>query len=77
MLKISYPQPPGSRACPEYDCRMQVCLASIGQIIPTRRHQMRYCACDDYDDCPFYRSKALRSCRSQGLDRDSLLLSGK
>lgn len=66
-----------SRACPEYNCDKQICQASIRQMIPSRHLQMRYCANDYYDNCPLYLSKALRSCRTQGLDRDSILLSGK
>ncbi len=65
------------RDCPEYDCRKQVCLASIGHMAPSRRQQMRYCATPDYDNCPIYLGKALRTSRSQGLDHDSILDSGK
>lgn len=65
------------RDCPEYDCSKQVCLAAIGHVVPSRRLQVRYCATPDYDDCPIYLGKALRSCRTQSLERDSLLDSGK
>ncbi|HKJ05690.1 MAG TPA: hypothetical protein VJ974_08845 [Geopsychrobacteraceae bacterium] len=71
------PQRLPSQGCPDYEYARQVCQASIGQIIPTRRQQMRYCASDDYDNCPIYLGKALRSCRTQGLDRDALIDSGK
>lgn len=65
------------RECPEYDCIKQVCLAATGFMVPSRGQQMRYCATCDYDSCPIYLGKALRSSRSQGLDRDSILDSGK
>ena len=42
-----------------------------------RRQQMRYCATCDYDNCPIYLGKALRSSRPQGLDRESIVNSGK
>ena len=63
--------------CPDYDCCGQVCGAATGQVVPNRLQQMRYCATDDYDNCPIYLCKALRSSRSQGLDRDTLSASGK
>ncbi len=65
------------RDCPEYDCHRQVCRAAIGNMVPSRRQQMRYCGTCDYDNCPIYLSKALRSSQKQGLDRDSLIESGK
>ena len=65
------------RACPDYDCSKQMCLAAIGQLVPSRSQQMRYCATCDYDNCPIYLGKALRSSRSQGVDHESILKSGK
>ena len=65
------------RECPYYDCSKQVCLAATGYIVPNRRQQMRYCATCEYDNCPIYLGKALRSSRTQSLDRDSILDSGK
>jgi hypothetical protein len=65
------------RECPYYDCSKQVCLAATGHIVPSRHQQMRYCATCDYDNCPIYLGKALRSSRTQNLDRDSILDSGK
>lgn len=65
------------RECPDYDCNKQLCRAATGPLMPSRQQQMRYCATCDYDNCPVYLGKALRSSRSQGLDRDSLLFSGK
>ena len=65
------------RECPYYDCSKQVCLAATGHIVPSRRLQMRYCATCEYDNCPIYLGKALRSSRTQNLDRDSILDSGK
>ncbi|MDT8442105.1 MAG: hypothetical protein RQ723_10635 [Desulfuromonadales bacterium] len=35
------------------------------------------CASDDYDDCPLFLCQALRSSRSLGPVRESLLLDGK
>lgn len=64
-------------ACPDYDDNKQVCLASTSLMIPSRIQQMNYCATDDYDNCPIYLCKALRSSRRQGLDRDSLVGCGK
>jgi hypothetical protein len=46
-------------------------------MIPGRKQQIRYCATDDYDNCPIYLCKALRSSAPQGLDRDTLVDSGK
>ena len=63
--------------CPDYDGARQVCLAATTQLIPGRKQQMAYCASDDYDNCPVYLGKALRSSRTQGGVRDSLLDSGK
>jgi hypothetical protein len=65
------------RNCPDYDGRRQLCLAATGQMIPSRRQQMRYCATDDYDNCPIYLCKALRSSSSHGLDRDPMIDSCK
>ena len=65
------------RECPEYDCNRQVCKAAIGNMVPSRRQQMRYCGTCDYDSCPIYLGKALRTSRTQGLDRDSIVDSGK
>ena len=81
-MLIKFPQQPLSQkinlfGCPDYAACKQVCLASTGQIVPSRRQQMSYCATDDYDNCPIYLCKALRSSRSQGLDRDTLINSGK
>jgi hypothetical protein len=81
-MLTKFPQVPPTQkiafyGCPDYDLCKQVCLASTGQIVPSRRHQMSYCATDDYDNCPIYLGKALRSSRSQGLDRDTLINSGK
>lgn len=81
-MTIRYPQSvtlqtatnPG---CPEYVRCKQICLASTRQMVPGRRQQMRYCATDDYDNCPLYLCKALRSSRSHGFDRDTLIDSGK
>jgi hypothetical protein len=55
------------RTCPDYDCNNQVCLASSSRMIPGRKQQIRYCATDDYDNCPIYLCKALRSSAPQGL----------
>ncbi len=81
-MLIKFPQMPLAPrmilcGCPDYDACKQFCLASTGQIVPSRRQQMSYCATDDYDNCPIYLGKALRSSRSQGLDRDTLVNSGK
>ena len=65
------------RECPDYDCGKQICLAATEPLAPNRRQQMRYCATCDYDNCPIYLAKALRSGRTQGLDRDSITDSGK
>jgi hypothetical protein len=72
------PDPAAADAgCPDYDCSGQTCQAAIGRVFPCRRQQMRYCATDDYDNCPIYLCKALRSSRTQGLDREALVDSGK
>lgn len=65
------------RECPEYDSRKQLCKAAIGILIPNRQQQMRYCGTCDYDNCPIYLGKALRSSRRQGVERESLVNSGK
>ena len=65
------------RECPDYDCRKQMCLAATNPLMPSRGQQMRYCATCDYDNCPIYLGKALRSSRPQGMDRESLVNSGK
>jgi hypothetical protein len=62
---------PSYRGCPDYDACKQLCLAANGRIVPGRRQKMTYCATDDYDNCPIYLGKALRSSRSQGLDRQT------
>ena len=66
-----------TRGCPDYDSCKQECLAATGHLLLSRRQQMRYCATCDYDNCPIYLGKALRSSRTQGLARDSLCDSGK
>jgi hypothetical protein len=77
LVKTTQSEKRAHCACPEYDCKKQVCLASISLMIPSRTQQMNYCATDDYDNCPIYLCKALRSSRPQGLDRDSLVGCGK
>ena len=67
----------GSRECPEYDGSGPVCQAAIGYMVPSRQQQMHYCSSCDYDNCPVYLGKALRTSRPQGADRESLLASGK
>jgi hypothetical protein len=66
-----------NRGCPDFDTCKKICLAATGRITPGHHQQMIYCATDDYDNCPIYLGKALRSSRSQGLDRESLSESGK
>ncbi len=63
--------------CPDYDCGRQMCLAAMEPLAPNLRQQMRYCTTCDYDNCPIYLAKALRSSRTQGVDRDSIVDSGK
>jgi hypothetical protein len=65
------------RQCPDYDSSRQSCLASTWQTSPNDRQKTRYCATDDYDNCPLYLCNALRSSQPCGLDRDNLLSSGK
>jgi hypothetical protein len=65
------------RECPDYDCGKQICLAAMEHLAPNRLQQIRYCATCDYDNCPIYLAKALRSSRPEGMDRDSILDSGK
>ena len=65
------------RECPEYDLKRQVCKAATGYMVPNRHQQMRYCGSCDYDNCPIYLGKALRSSSPQGLDREPLFRSGK
>lgn len=77
LYKTAQNEKPVQCACPDYDCNKQVCLASTRLMIPGRTQQMKYCATDDYDNCPIYLCKALRSSRRQGLDRDSLVDCGK
>ncbi len=81
-MTIRYPQSvtlqtatnPG---CPEYD-PLQADLSGFNPADGSRpSQQMRYCATDDYDNCPLYLCKALRSSRSHGFDRDTLIDSGK
>ena len=67
----------GIRECPEYEGSRRACKAATSFLVPSRRQQMRYCKTCDYDNCPIYLGKALRSSCSQGLARDSLVDSGK
>jgi hypothetical protein len=46
-------------------------------MIPDSKDRVRYCTTDDYDNCPIYLCKALRSSVPQGLDRETLVDSGK
>ncbi len=77
FLNISRKQPLIHNACPDYDCHRQLCLASTGNLIPDRKQQLNYCASDDYDNCPIYLCKALRSAATHGLDRENAFDSGK
>ena len=65
------------RECPEYDWQRQICKAAIGYMVPNIQQQMCYCGSCDYDNCPVYLGKALRTSLPQGLDRESLMASGK
>ena len=65
------------RVCPDYDCNKQRCLAARDLLAPNFRQQMSYCLTCDYDNCPIYLAKALRSSRTQCLVRDSIVDSGK
>ncbi len=62
--------------CPEYGGPGQACKAATSLLLPGRRQQVRYCRTCDYDNCPIYLGKALRSSCSQGLARESLVDSG-
>ena len=64
-------------SCPDYDLGKRICLASHSSMIPDSRDRLRYCTTDDYDNCPIYLCKALRSSVPQGLDRETLVDSGK
>lgn len=77
FLKTSGLQQLIHKACPDYDCHRQLCLASTGHLIPGRKQLLSYCASDDYDNCPIYLCKALRSAAAHGLDRENTFDSGK
>jgi hypothetical protein len=77
-----YPHIPKTRpliqqACPFYDSAWGLCRASTACLAPGPGQRLKYCASDDYDNCPFYLCKALRSSAPKGLDRDTLVDSGK
>ncbi len=77
LLQNIQPEMKIDAQCPDFDRCKQICKAAIRCMIPSRRDQMRYCATYDYDNCPIYLGKALRSSRSQGLDHESIIDSGK
>ena len=76
-LKTSSEEIPIMRDCPEYDCCRQACQAATSLYVPSRFQQMFYCATNDYDNCPIYLGKALRSSRTQGFAGDTIVNSGK
>ena len=65
------------KECLDYDCEREACMATTGPMVRNRRQQIGYCLTNDYDNCPIYLGKALRSSFSQGLARESLVDSGK
>lgn len=81
MLTNTFDSPRWQRliqaSCADYDLGKRICLASYSSMIPDSRDRLRYCTTDDYDNCPIYLCKALRSSVPQGLDRDTLVDSGK
>jgi len=76
-LSTSREEIPAERGCPEYDRCRQGCQAATSLYIPSRFQQMLYCVTFDYDNCPIYLGKALRSSRTQGYARDTIVDSGK
>lgn len=76
-LNMTRPRRLTQVACPDYDYRTCVCLASTTQLSPGLKQRMNYCTTDDYDNCPIYLCKALRTSTPHGLDREDLVDSGK
>jgi hypothetical protein len=63
--------------CPDYDSASQACRIGMSQAKPSVRQRAIYCTSDDYDNCPIYLCNALRQSRTEGLDRDDLLVNDK
>ncbi len=64
-------------ACPFWALEEGACRAAAQPLKPTPVYQARYCRGDDHDNCAYFLSRALRSSRTHGLDRDPLTESGK
>lgn len=48
--------------CPFINAKIEICTAAVS-LLKTDEHRRRfYCDTDDYDNCPFFISKSLRSC---------------
>jgi len=77
LVRFPHEEMPVDRVCPDYERKGHLCMAATGFMVSSRRQQMRYCVTSDYDNCPIYLGKALRSSCSQGFARESLVDSGK
>lgn len=75
--RITEPRWARFSGCPFWRCSERTCRAASQPWQPLSQHQARYCRNDDHDACAFFLSRALRSSRTHGLDRDSLTEAGK
>lgn len=63
-----------SPRCPYHDGGSK-CLAALSGLPPDRLRVRNYCSCEDYDLCPLYLARLLRSTRPRycGATRQDLL----
>jgi len=57
--------PAGDSSCCPYHGIDARCRAAASGLAPDRRRVRNYCTCEDYDLCPLYLSKLLRSSRAR------------
>ena len=68
---------PSGTGCPFYNRHQTECRAAAQLHEPNNRYIVSYCSSEDYDDCPLFLCRALRSSEIKGRMHDPELLSGK
>jgi hypothetical protein len=56
--------------CPFRNPDGQRCLASSSGLVPDQRRKLKYCLSEDFDNCPFFLFRCLRSSPAKNYSRD-------
>jgi len=75
--RTTIPPLKSSGGCPFFQRSTQSCLAARNTLPLEPLFRSSHCFSDDYDNCPLFLCQALRSSSPQGVDRESIIFSGK